>query len=75
MYLFCTYYVRFRHTINILILYLTENLEIFNVPFLRLFRLSHFSLCLSCTHKNSTNWDHQISYCIDAKFEGETEAL
>ena len=39
MYLFCTYYVPlgFMHKIGILILYLTENLEIFNVPFLCLF--------------------------------------
>ena len=44
MYLFCTYYVPigFRHTIGIIILYLTENLEIFNVPFLCLFRLKSF---------------------------------
>ena len=47
MYLFCTFYVTtgFRHTIGILtilILYLTENLEIFNVPYVCLFRLGIF---------------------------------
>ena len=49
MYLFCTltYYVptEFRHTIGILILYLTENFEIFNVPFLCLFSYLVIFLC------------------------------
>ena len=64
MYLFCAYFVPlgFRHTIGILILYLTENLEIFNVPFLCLFRLSHFSMCLLCTRKNLTLF--QCAYCV-----------
>ena len=64
MYLFSTYYVPIglRHKISILILYLTDNLEIFNVPFLCLFRLCHFSLCLSCAHKNLEFF--QCAYCV-----------
>ena len=64
MYLFCTYYVPIglRHKISILILYLTDNLEIFNVPFLCLLGLCHFSLCLSSAHKNLEYF--QCAYCV-----------